>query len=118
MLLLDGCVQSVTTPETNHSARNLLQKLGIELFSLPTAGCCGAVSHHLSALEEGLTFMRNNIDAWWPYIETDQAVEAIVITASGCGAQGKEYGYLLKADKDYADKAQRVSELAKDISEI
>lgn len=118
MLLLEGCVQSVATPGTNISATNLLQKLGIDLFSVPSAGCCGAVSHHLSAQEEGLGFMRNNIDAWWPYIETDRAVEAIVITASGCGTQVKEYGYLLKHDKYYADKAQRVSELAKDISEI
>ncbi len=122
MLLLEGCVQSVSTPGTNSSARNLLQKLGIQLFSIPAAGCCGAVSHHLSAQEEGLDFMRNNIDAWWPFVG-EQAVEekraeAIVITASGCGAQVKEYGYLLKHDKAYADKAQRVSELAKDISEI
>ncbi len=82
----------------------------------PDAGCCGAVSHHLSAPEEGLDFMRRNIDAWWPYIE--QGAEAIIITASGCGTVVKDYAELLKHDRQYADKARRVSILAKDVSEI
>jgi len=122
MLLLEGCVQSVSTPATNISAKNIFQKLGIDLFSVPSAGCCGAVSHHLSAQEEGLDFMRNNIDAWWPYLERkegeEKIIEAIVISASGCSAQVKEYGHLLRHDKNYARKAQYVSERAKDISEI
>jgi len=118
MLLLEGCVQSVATPETNTSARNVLQKLGIQLFSVPSAGCCGAVSHHLSAQEEGLEFVRRNIDAWWPEIKSDQSIEAIIITASGCGVQVKEYGHLLRHDSEYVEKAQRISELAKDVSEV
>lgn len=118
MLLLEGCVQSVATPKTNISAKSVLQKLNIELFSVPGAGCCGAVSHHLSAQEEAYDFIRNNIDAWWPYIECEQPIEAIVITASGCGVQIKDYGHLLRHDKTYATKAKRISELAKDISEI
>ncbi len=116
MLTLQGCVQSVMTPQTNEAASRVLQKFGIELLSASSAGCCGAVSHHLSATEEGLCFMRRNIDAWWPYVE--QGVEAIVMTASGCGALVKEYGELLKHDPRYADKAKRISQLAKDISEI
>ncbi len=116
MLVLQGCVQSVVTPQTNQIATRILQKLDIELITAPKAGCCGAVSHHLSAAEEGLDFMRRNIDAWWPHIE--QGVEAIVITASGCGTVVKDYAELLKQDKDYVDKARRVSALAKDISEI
>ena len=116
MLVLQGCVQSVVTPQTNQAATRILQKLDIELITAPKAGCCGAVSHHLSAPEEGLDFMRRNIDAWWPAIE--QGVEAIVVTASGCGAVVKDYADLLKHDAVYADKARRVSELAKDISEI
>lgn len=118
MLLLEGCVQSVATPETNIAAKNILRKLGVDLFSVPSAGCCGAVSHHLSAPEEGLDFVRRNIDAWWPYIDSKQAPEAIVITASGCGVQVKEYGHLLRLDPEYAQKAQRISELAKDFSEV
>ena len=120
MLVLQGCVQSVVTPQTNHAAERILQKLGIELISAPDAGCCGAVSHHLSAAEEGLDFMRRNIDAWWPHIEADsgQGAEAIIITASGCGAVVKDYGELLKHDQQYAEKAKTVSALAKDISEV
>lgn len=116
MLVLQGCVQSVATPNTNHATASILQKLGIQLLTPNKAGCCGAVSQHLSASQEALNFMRANIDAWWPSIE--QGAEAIVISASGCGAMIKEYGYLLKQDTQYAHKAARVSELAKDISEI
>jgi len=116
MLVLEGCVQSVATPNTNAAAARVLDKLGIELVSAGRAGCCGAVSHHLSAAEEGLEFMRSNIDAWWPHIEA--GAEAIVITASGCGAMVKEYGELLKHDPAWAEQAARVSELAKDISEV
>jgi glycolate oxidase iron-sulfur subunit len=116
MLVLQGCVQSVVTPQTNQAATRILQKLDIELITAPNAGCCGAVSHHLSAHEEGLDFMRRNIDAWWPHIE--QGIEAIVITASGCGVMVKDYAELLKHDPQYADRASRVSALSKDISEI
>lgn len=116
MLVLEGCAQSVATPETNSSAARILNHLSIQLLSANKAGCCGAVSHHLSAVDEGLDFMRNNIDAWWPYIE--QGVEAIIITASGCGTMIKEYGHLLKDDSEYAEKASTISALAKDISEV
>jgi len=116
MLVLEGCVQSVATGNTNNATANILHKLGIELITPIQAGCCGAVSQHLSAQQEALDFMRRNIDAWWPYIE--QGITAIVITASGCGAMIKEYAYLLKQDRQYAEKARKVSELAKDISEI
>ncbi|MDR9437510.1 MAG: glycolate oxidase subunit GlcF [Thiohalophilus sp.] len=116
MLVLEGCVQSVSTPNTNAAAARVLDRLGIELVSAERAGCCGAVSHHLSATEEGLDFMRSNIAAWWPHIEA--GAEAIVITASGCGAMVKEYGDLLKHDPAYAKQAARVSELARDISEV
>ncbi len=116
MLVLQGCAQSVATPNTNSATANILNKLGIQLIAANGAGCCGAVSQHLSAPQEALNFMRRNVDAWWPLIE--QEVEAIVITASGCGVMVKEYGYLLKHDVEYAEKAKKVSELTKDISEI
>ncbi|WP_418135431.1 glycolate oxidase subunit GlcF [Oceanimonas smirnovii] len=116
MLVLGGCAQSSATPNTNAVAARVLDKLGISLFAAPEAGCCGAVSYHLSAHEEGLAFMRRNIDAWWPHIEA--GAEAIVISASGCGAMVKEYGEKLGQDPDYAAKAQRVSELARDLGEV
>jgi glycolate oxidase iron-sulfur subunit len=116
MLVLQGCVQRVATPATNMAAHTLLDKLGIELIAVRGAGCCGAVSHHLSAPMEALDFMRRNIDAWWPHVE--QGAEAIVITASGCGAVVKDYGVLLQHDAAYAEKARRISALTRDISEI
>jgi glycolate oxidase iron-sulfur subunit len=116
MLVLAGCVQRVATPATNVASARVLDRLGVQLITAPGVGCCGAVSHHLSAQREALAFVRRNIDAWWPYIEA--GIEAIVITASGCGAVVKEYSELLRHDAAYADKAQRVSALAKDISEV
>ncbi|WP_201557092.1 glycolate oxidase subunit GlcF [Psychrobacter sp. 72-O-c] len=116
MLVLGGCAQPSATPNTNIVAARVLDKLGISLFTAPEAGCCGAVSYHLSAHEEGLAFMRRNIDAWWPHIEA--GVEAIVISASGCGTMVKDYGEKLRQDPAYAAKAQRVGELAKDLGEV
>ena len=116
MLALEGCAQSVVTPDTNAATARILDRLGIELITAKKSGCCGAVSHHLSAIDEGLNFMRRNIDAWWPYVE--QGAEAIVITASGCGTMVKDYAHLLSNDEVYAEKAKKISALAKDISEI
>ncbi|MEH6584095.1 MAG: glycolate oxidase subunit GlcF [Halioglobus sp.] len=116
MLLLAGCAQPGATPNTNAAAARVLDRLGVTLVEAPKAGCCGAVSYHLSEHDEGLGFMRRNIDAWWPAIE--QGAEAIVITASGCGTMVKDYGKLLGSDPIYSKKAQRVSELAKDLSEV
>ena len=116
MLVLDGCVQPLTAPATNAATANVLDKLGIELIRVQNATCCGAVSHHLSAHEEGLNFMRRNIDAWWPQIEN--GVEAVIMTASGCGVVVKDYGKLLEHDSQYAEKARRISGLTKDISEV
>ena len=116
MLVLEGCVQPSLSPNTNSAAARVLDKLGISLVRAPAAGCCGAVSYHLNAQEEGLGYMRRNIDAWWPYIEA--GAEAVVMTASGCGAMVAEYGHLLARDPAYAEKAARVSALMKDISEI
>ena len=116
MLVLEGCAQKVVSAETNLAAARILDRLGVELMTATSAGCCGAVSHHLSATDEGLDFMRRNIDAWWPYVEQD--VEAIVTTASGCGVMVKDYGYLLAHDANYADKADKIARLSKDISEV
>ncbi len=116
MLVLDGCAQPSLSPNTNAAAARVLDKLGITLVRAAQAGCCGAVSYHLNAQDEGLDYMRRNIDAWWAHIE--QGAEAIVMTASGCGAMVAEYGHLLAHDPAYAEKAARVSALTKDISEI
>ena len=116
MLILEGCVQRVATPDTNYYSARVLDWLGIELIAARGAGCCGAVSHHLSAADEGLDFVRRNIDAWWPHIQ--QGAEAIIVSASGCGAMVKDYGHLLRNDGQYAEKARRVSDLCRDLSEV
>ncbi len=116
MLVLDGCVQPALSPDINATTARVLHKLGISLITHKKAGCCGAVSQHLSAEDEALVFMKNNIDAWWSEIES--GAEAIVMTASGCGAMVKDYAHHLRNDAKYAEKAQRVTELCKDISEI
>lgn len=113
VLALAGCVQPSATPNTNAAAARVLDRLGITLVEAPQAGCCGAVSYHLGEHEDGLNYMRRNIDAWWPAIE--KGVEAIVMTASGCGAMVQDYGHLLKDDPAYSDKARKVSELTRDL---
>ena len=116
MIVLGGCVQAAATPATNDAARRVLQRLGINLVEAASAGCCGAVSYHLGAREEGLQFMRRNIDAWWP--QFDAGAEAVVSTASACGVMISEYGELLKDDPKYSARARRISELAKDLTEV
>jgi glycolate dehydrogenase iron-sulfur subunit len=113
VLALAGCAQPSATPNTNAAAARVLDRLGITMVEAPEAGCCGAVNHHLSEHEIALNAMRRNIDAWWPAI--DAGAEAIVMTASGCGAMVQDYGHLLKDDPVYAQKAQRVSELCTDL---
>ncbi len=116
MLMLEGCVQPGLSPNTNAAASRVLDRLGISVQPISEAGCCGAVDYHLDAQEAGLERARRNIDAWWPHIEA--GAEAIVQTASGCGAFVKEYGYMLRNDPTYAEKARVVSERALDLFEV
>lgn len=115
VILLNNCVEPGLTPGVQAAAARVLAGLGIELIQ-PGGGCCGAVSLHLAAAGEARGFMRRNIDAWWPAIAA--GAEAILITASGCGAMVKDYGHLLRDDPFYAEKAARVSALARDFSEL
>jgi len=116
MLLLEGCVQPAMSPNINTATARVLDALGVQLVTASKAGCCGAIRYHMNDQDGGLDDMRNNIDAWWPYVES--GVEAIVMNASGCGVTVKEYGHLLAHDAKYAEKARRISELTKDVSEI
>lgn len=116
IILPKGCVQSTLTPNTDTAATRVFDRLNIETIVPTSGGCCGAVSLHLSAPDEAKGFMKRNIDSWWPYIES--GAEAILVTASGCGLMVKDYGYHLKDDTVYAEKAKKVSELCKDLCEI
>jgi glycolate oxidase iron-sulfur subunit len=117
MLVLAGCVQPALAPAINAAAARVLDKCGISLLEGPGAGCCGAVRFHLNDQDAGRDDMRALIDAWWPMIEGG-GIEAIVMTASGCGSTVKEYGHLLRHDPAYREKAARVSALTRDLSEI
>ena len=116
VLMLEGCVQPGLSPNTNAAAARVLDRLGIAVQPVSQAGCCGAVDFHLDDQAKGLVRARRNIDAWWPAIEA--GAQAIVQTASGCGAFIKDYGHLLEHDPAYAAKARRVSALAKDLVEV
>ncbi|BEI41549.1 glycolate oxidase subunit GlcF [Polynucleobacter sp. HIN9] len=119
MLMLDGCVQPGMLPNINHATLRVFDALGVQLISAPKAGCCGALRYHLNDQVGGLADAKCNIDAWWPFIENGKdSVEAIVMNASGCGVMVKDYGHLLADDPVYANKAERVSQLCKDVSEL
>jgi glycolate oxidase iron-sulfur subunit len=116
VLMLAGCVQPAMMPNINAATARVLDAAGIQTLLAPKAGCCGAVKFHLNDQDGGKAEMKNNIDAWWPFVES--GVEAIVMNASGCGVTVKEYGYHLQDDAAYAAKATRVSELTRDLSEL
>ncbi|MET3132378.1 glycolate oxidase iron-sulfur subunit [Oxalobacteraceae bacterium GrIS 1.11] len=118
MLVLAGCAQPALAPDINAAAARVLDALGVQLLVAPKAGCCGALRHHLNEQDAALDEMRRNIDAWWPYLAGVDAVEAIVMTASGCGVAVKDYGHLLAHDAAYAGKARKIAALTRDLSEI
>jgi glycolate oxidase iron-sulfur subunit len=121
VLLLKGCVQPSMMPNIDRATARVLDAIGVQSVFATNAGCCGAVKFHLNDQDGGKAQMRANIDAWWPYIagqiEGQNAVEAILMNASGCGVTVKEYGHILQDDAAYATKARRISELTKDLSE-
>jgi len=115
--LLRGCAQSVLDPKINEATVRLLNRLGVEVVVPKGEGCCGALTHHMGQEEPALDFARANIDAWMREIE-GEGLDAIVITASGCGTTIKDYHHMLRLDPAYAEKAKRVSSLAKDVTEF
>jgi glycolate oxidase iron-sulfur subunit len=117
MLVLAGCVQPALAPSINAAAARVLDRAGISLMEAKGAGCCGGIRFHLNYQEEGRDDMRALIDAWWPAVESGE-VEAIVMTASGCGVTVKEYGHLLAQDPAYRDKAARISSITRDLCEV
>jgi len=115
--LLSGCAQPVLAPEINEAAIRVLGRLGIEVVLPKGEGCCGALVHHMGKEQASHAQARAQIDAWTAEIEA-RGADAILITASGCGTTVKDYGYMLRGDSAYADKAAKISELAKDITEF
>ena len=117
MLALAGCVQPALSPDINAAAARVLDRIGISLVEAKGAGCCGALCFHIGYQGEGLADMRAMIDRWWPMVERGE-VEAIVMTASGCGVVVKDYAHLLRHDPQYAGKAEKISAMTRDLSEV
>jgi glycolate oxidase iron-sulfur subunit len=116
VVLLEGCVQPAVAPEINRAAARVLDRVGFTTVRLAGGGCCGALSHHLSAHEESRAQARRNIDALWPHVEG--GVEAVLFAASACASMVCDYGWLLSDDPAYAARAARVSALARDIGQL
>lgn len=114
--IFTGCVQPVLGPGINAATVRLLGRLGVEVIAPPGEGCCGALVHHMGRHDEALAAARRNVDAWINEIE-GQGLDAIIVTASGCGTTIKDYGFMLSHDPAYAGKAARVSALARDVTE-
>ncbi len=116
LVVLQGCVQPVLAPDINGAFARVMDALGISVLTALDSGCCGALSHHLNAVDESRQRARQNIDSWWPLVE--QGVEAVVVTASGCGTHVRDYGHLLQQDSRYAEKAEKISAMTRDPAEL
>ncbi|MDO6414713.1 glycolate oxidase subunit GlcF [Sphingomonas sp. BIUV-7] len=117
VLLLQGCAEPVLKPQYRAAAIRLLNRCGMTVSFAAGEGCCGALTHHMGRESDGLEAARRNIDAWIADIEHGE-IDAILVTASGCGTAIKDYGFLLRDDPAYAAKAERISALARDICEF
>jgi glycolate oxidase iron-sulfur subunit len=115
--MLSGCAQPVLNPGINEAAIRVLTRHGVEVILPKGEGCCGALVHHMGDDHASHAFAKANIDAWTAEIEGD-GLDAIVITTSGCGTTVKDYGFMFRTDPAYAEKAARISALAKDVSEV
>jgi glycolate oxidase iron-sulfur subunit len=114
--LLQGCAQQVLAPRINLAAINVLTRHGVEVVLVKDEQCCGALTHHLGRDDDALSSARANVAAWSAEAARE-GLDAILVTTSGCGTVIKDYGYLLREDRDFAGPAAKVSALTKDITE-
>jgi glycolate oxidase iron-sulfur subunit len=115
--LLNGCAQQVLAPEINEATVRLLTRHGVEVVVARGAGCCGALVHHMGQEAAALAAAKANVAAWSEWVE-GEGLDAVVINTSGCGTTVKDYGFMLRGEPDWADKAAKISALAKDVSEV
>jgi glycolate oxidase iron-sulfur subunit len=121
VILLAGCAQQVLRPDINDATIRLLARRGVDVEVAPGAGCCGALTHHMGREEAALAMARQNVDAWWKLIERagrDNPIDAIIINTSGCGTTVKDYGHMLAREPAYAERAQKIAALTRDVSEF
>lgn len=117
VIMLAGCAQQVLRPEINDATIRLLARRGVDVVVSNGAGCCGALVHHMGEEQQALDQVRRNVDAWSKEMSKGP-VDAIIINASGCGTMVKDYGYMLRLDPEYAERAARISSLTRDITEF
>ena len=117
VILLAGCAQQVLRPEINDATIRVLARRGVDVEVAAGAGCCGALVHHMGREEEAIAFAKRNVDAWTKAMSREP-VDAIIINASGCGTTVKDYGHMLAGVEGYAERARKISALAKDITEF
>lgn len=117
VIMLAGCAQQVLRPEINDATIRLLARHGVDVIVANGAGCCGALVHHMGREHEALGQVRRNVDAWSKEM-TKGPIDAVIINASGCGTTVKDYGYMLRADPDYAERAKTISDMTKDVTEF
>lgn len=117
VILLAGCAQQVLRPEINDATIRVLARRGVDVEVAAGAGCCGALVHHMGREEEAIALAKQNVDAWTKAMAREP-VDAIIINASGCGTTVKDYGHMLAREQDYAERARKISTLAKDITEF
>ncbi len=115
--LLSGCAQQVLDPAINEATIRLLTRHGVEVVIPHRAGCCGALTHHMGKEEAALDAARKNVDAWSREIDLD-GLDAVIINASGCGTTVKDYGFMLRGDPDYAERAKALAGITRDITEF
>ena len=115
--LLIGCAQQVLAPAINEATVRLLTRHGAEVVVAEGAGCCGALTHHMGREAAAHRSIKANIAAWTRELDGD-GLDAIVVNASGCGTTVKDYGFILRGDAEWAERAAKVSALARDVSEL
>ena len=115
--LMTGCAQRVLAPEINEATVRLLTRHGVEVVVANGAGCCGALVHHLGKAAPALAAARANIAAWTRELE-GQGLDAVIINASGCGTTVKDYGFMLREDTEWKERAATISALTKDVTEF
>jgi len=116
IILFQGCVQSVVATSINAATRRILQRLGIQSLDATGESCCGAVNHHLDDIETARNMAQNNIDRWLTLI--DEGAEALLVTASACALEIREYPLLFPENSKYHDKSLRLQPYCMEIGEF
>jgi glycolate oxidase iron-sulfur subunit len=118
VVLLAGCVQQVLRPEINDATIRLLARRGVDVEVAPGAGCCGALSYHMGREEAAIAFAKRNVDAWMRLSEKGDAVDAVIVNASGCGTTIKDYAHMLQSEPRYAERAAKIAAMTRDVTEF